>query len=188
MRGELPKKIRALLAEAGKKLEPWQVCDRLDVPRGSQEVARCLIRMKRDGLLSSTGERGAMAYELARAPRSGRPRKYTDEQRIERSRERDRARYPKRKAQRQAKAAAIPKKPKSLAQRIFATVEPKLSKYASQTLAPQPAKPRPETVEEWMARTGQQPEILPGVQVKPLTFAGHMGQNRESMRQSLAAA
>lgn len=50
-----------------------------------------------------------------------------------------------------------------------------------------PAPRQPETIEQWMARTGRKPEVLPlGYVSRPLTFGGHRDLNDASMRQALA--
>lgn len=197
MRGEIANKIRAFLIE-----NPGpQTVDAIAIGIGmfgSLYVVRVCNRMKRDGHLV----REPAGYVIGKLPPSWEFKALypTPEARRERLRERDRERCRRRriaagatpsphlrKETREAKPKPD-KKPKTLAQRIFATSQSSPSNYAALTLAPQAAKPRPETVEEWMARTGKQVEILPGVQVKPLTFNGHRGMNLDSMRQALESA
>ena len=68
-------------------------------------------------------------------------------------------RYKARKQQEAPKPA--PRKPMSVAQRVFTQTPAAVKAWPSVTLAPPPAKPRAETVEEWMARTGMEPERIP---------------------------
>ena len=106
---------------------------------------------------------GALAAHRARQA-AARIAREAEREEAKRQRELDRER---RRIQRAAERAMKPKpapKPKApkvrtLAQRIFATTN--TMKAFDATVTPPPAKARPETVEEWMARTGKQPQRIP---------------------------
>lgn len=95
----------------------------------------------------------------------------TPEQRIEKRREFERARWLRRKAEQKQSAVAV----------------------AEVTLVPDPipqVQVSRESVEDWMARTGKRPEVLPiGAVSNPLRYCGgHRGINDASWRESQNAA
>lgn len=86
----------------------------------------------------------------------------------------NRAKWAKRKAEQRTK------KRMTTPQRIF--MHPPAPTKSVTKAAPEPK--RAMTVEEFLANGGEI-QVLPGIQVKPLTYGGHRDQNRESMRRSL---
>lgn len=85
-----------------------------------------------------------------------------------------RALLAKRKAEQRAK------KRMTTPQRIF--MQPPAPTKAVTRAAPEPK--RAMTVEEFLANGGEI-QVLPGIQVKPLSYGGHRDQNNDSMRRSL---
>lgn len=147
-------------------------------------VYRVIGRMKRDGHLVAE----AAGYVLGKGMDAS---KYaTEEERKEAKRVRDRQRKRRQrleagvaprvigpKARHPAKAPYVPvpkvHNPKPLPGRVFQPAE-------------QPKHERLMTSFEWEAKGGKV-EVLPGIQVKPLSYGGHRDMNTDSMRRSLAA-
>ncbi len=190
MRGEIANKIRAFLIEnAGP-----QTVDSIAIGIGmfgSLYVVRVCGRMKRDGhLIREPG-----GYVLGKLPPSWefRARYPTPEARLNLRRERDLKRHRAKrlaagvkpsphlqKEAREARAANPPppkppkvRNPKPLPDRVF---EP---------AAPTPKQDRLMSSFEWEALGLGKVEVLPGIQVKPLSYGGHRDMNNESMRRSL---
>lgn len=189
MRGEIANKIRTFLIEnAGP-----QTVDAIAIGIGmfgSLYVVRVCGRMKRDGHLI----REPAGYVLGKLPPSWefRARYPTPEARLNLRRERDLKRHRAKrlaagvkpsphlqKEAREARAANPPppklpkvRNPKPLPGRVFepATAPPKQDRLMSSF--------------EWEAMGGKV-EVLPGIQVKPLSYGGHRDMNNDSMRRSL---
>jgi hypothetical protein len=142
--------------------------------------------MCRDGTMKKTGKAGSLKYRYVREPVAS--LKMTPDQRVARRREQEalrrrkqgiptreefRAAQLKAVAERQAARPSAPAKPrpapalkpkpkpKVVAKRTTPAQSIVMQPKAPSVVQVAPPKPRFETSDEWMARTGRKPEVLP---------------------------
>lgn len=156
-------RIRQAITAAGKPLSCRQLC--AAVP--GKHTASAVTAMVKDGYLRRSGMPQSYLYSIGKASA---PRVYgrTPEERRALKNARDRRRWAematekKRAVEARKRRAAPPKRrPKGIA------IAPSRS-----VKLPPPIAPSRESVEAWMKRTGQRPEVLPGFTVtRPRTLA-----------------
>ncbi|MFC4727477.1 winged helix-turn-helix domain-containing protein [Coralloluteibacterium thermophilus] len=184
----IPRRRRVLVAlnPVGKtRLTAREIAERIGEP-GETKVSFTIGVLLREGFIDTVSQKRPYVY-VARAERCQERRAADLRRRLERNRkkgirplqeylaqvaaeklERDREREQKRR-ERAAKAKpkavrAIKPRPKPKASQGISI--PPRARYITE---PAPVLVRAETVEEWMARTGQQPEVLPpGAVSKPI--------------------
>ena len=114
------------------------------------------------------------AAKLERAQQRIAERAQRAAERTEAQQAEKRALWAKRKAEQRAK------KRMTTPQRIFMQPPAPTKTVTKAAPAPKPAM----TVEQFLANGGEI-EVLPGIQVKPLSYGGHRDMNNDSMRRSL---
>ena len=166
-------RIRSVIADAGRPLR----CGEIQAHFPDENVPVALGAMFRSGQLTRTGVHRHYEYGLGRPVRERRAN-VSYEQRLAERNARDRRAYAAMSPEQHAaylarkyagrpkpakKAARTSKRPKASPAIVIAP--PSAVSYTARPPAP---AARPETVAEWMARTGQKPERLAGFEnVKP---------------------